>query len=328
MADTTLTAHVFPSANDVEGAQPTGWGETIYEKNLSSFLLATLGVNNFVFSGALLPGSDADLTITVPAGVFWLDGRYVAADAQAITVGASVTTHLFAKLLKDGSGNVSSVAYETNTSGTAPADSTKIGTLVSDSDNITSTTDERLMGPHGVIAITSGTSWTVPAGIYRAYVEVLGAGGGGGGGGEANNTNSGGAGTGGGTTTFDTTLSATGGGAGGAGLGGTATNTGSTPGADGTGSGGQVNLPGRGSHGGAGGGGGGGDTPGHGGGRGGVGGNGGYAASIWTLTPNASITVAIGAAGTAGAGGTGGGGTTADGAAGRAGQAGVILVHY
>ena len=162
MADTSATAHVFPSANDVHGSLAAGWGKTSYELNVSAYLAATLQPNNFVLSGGLLPASDADLTITVPACVAFLNGRYVSVDVQAVTVGASVTTYLFLKLMKDANANVSSVRYETNTTGTQPADSVLIGTLVSNGSAITSTADARQIGPpalyRGPIAVGAGST--------------------------------------------------------------------------------------------------------------------------------------------------------------------------
>ncbi len=181
MADVTATAHVWPSANDLEGGQPVGWGKTAFEKNLSSFWMASRFVNNFVLSGAQLPASDPDLTIQVPTGKFWLDGHFLEVAATNLTLGASNTHHIFLKLLKDGNGNVSSVAYEHNTTGTAPADSTKIGTATTDADNVTSTTDARIT-PGVLVSLGAGT-YTVPAGITKLRIRIIGASGGGGGGG-------------------------------------------------------------------------------------------------------------------------------------------------
>ena len=320
MADVTATAHVFPSANDLEGGQPNGWGETLFEKNMSSFWLATLGVNNFTFSGAVLPASDADLTMQIPTGKFWLDGHFVEIAATNITFPASSTSFIFAKLLKDVNGNVSSVAYEHNTTGTAPADATPIGTAVTDADNVTSTTDLRLLGPHGVIAITSGTSWTVPAGIFRVFAEVFGGGGGGGGGGAGLTNVHGGAGGAGGTTTFDT-LSTTGGAGGGGGPYSGSSGSGSGGAAHAGGSGGTINRLGGGSTGGNAGGGGASGVSSGSGAAGACGGNGGYAASFLAVSPGTTITIAVGSAG-------GGGSAGGNGGAGSAGAAGIILLHY
>ena len=174
--------------------------------------------------------------------------------------------------------------------------------------------------------LTSGTSWTVPAGVTRVDVEIFGASGGGGGGGEGGTTgNSGTAGTAGGTTSFNTgALSTTGGGAGYAGLGAGAAGVGSAGATHGVGSGGTVNRTGGGQSGGNGGESG--TTTNVTGTEGGRGGDGGYVRSYVAVTPGGSVAYAIGAAGSSGAGGTGTGGS--DGGAGVYGQAGVIVLHY
>lgn len=339
MADYTATAHVFPSANDVRGSLAAGWGKTMYESNVGPYLSATLHPNNFVLSGAVLPGSSASLSITVPSCVALIQGRYVSVDATAVTVGASVTSHCFLKILLDANNNVSSVAYETNTSGTAPSNSTKIGTIVSGVGTITSTTDARILGPGHAETLSSGTTWTFPAGITRVFVEVFAPGGGGGGGGEGCDVsgpadgNDGGNGGDGGTANFGA-LTAVGGTGGAGGSGG---KQGSWPanavpiGAAGTASGGTINLTGKGMPGGPGGRGGAGNgaslaspvPPGH---SGGIGGPGGYSAGLVTGTVGSTVSYAVGAAGTAGTAGTGAAGT--DGTVGVAGQAGRIVVHY
>ena len=333
MADVTATAHVFPSANDLEGAQPNGWGETLYEKNLATFWLAGLQVNNYTISGAVLPASDADLTVPIPTGKFWLDGRFVEIAATNITFPASSTSFLFAKLLKDVNGNVSSVAFEHNTSGTPPADATPIGSLVSSGSAITSTTDRRIVATGYVEVLTSGTSWSFPAGITRVYAEVLGASGGGGGGGEGYASasgapgNDGSAGGGGGSTTFGP-LTANGGGGGARGNGGGSASAVPASASPGSSSGGTVVLTGMGAPGGLSGLGGSGSAISVPSGQtGGPGDNGGYAASYIMGAVGSTVTYTIGSAGSAGAGGDGPYEGT-PGGNGLVGQAGRIVIHY
>lgn len=182
MADTSATAHVFPSANDVRGSLAAGWGKTMYELNVGAYLAAALHQNNFVLSGLVIPASSASLSITVPLGVAFINGRYVAVDAQSITVGASVTSFLFLKLMKDANNNISSVQFEVNTTNVVPSDSTPIAQLVSSGSAITSTVDMRIIGPSSSVSVPAGT-YNVPAGITRIKVKVYGASGGGGGGG-------------------------------------------------------------------------------------------------------------------------------------------------
>lgn len=164
MADTGTTSHVYPSANDVHGSLATGWGKTHYELNMSAYLIASLHPHNFVRTGGKIPASSGTLSITIPACTALINGRYVSVDAQSITVGASVTTYLFLKLLKDANGNVSSVAYETNTTSTAPADSILMGTLVSNGSSITSTTDRRQFYRTGITEDFSGPEDSIPQG--------------------------------------------------------------------------------------------------------------------------------------------------------------------
>lgn len=308
---------IWPSQNDV--ALTAGNGKKLLENQWQEVMTATMA-NNIVYSGFALPASSVNLNISVPLGQALIKGRFVdIPGSTTITATASQTNYVFLKFARDGSSLATGAKFEVNTTGTAPADSTAIGTLIANGSAITSTTDARLLGPHGIIALTSGTEWVVPAGLTRIFVEVLGASGGGGGGAENSAAGDGAAGTAGGTTSFDT-YSAIGGSGG---VGGHATASaaaGSQGTAHGTASGGQVNLTGAGRPGGVGGGGGGAAQ------SGAHGGHGGYVASYRAVTQGAEITFAIGAAGASGAGGTGAAG--ADGGAGRAGQAGVILIHY
>lgn len=148
MADYTATAHVFPSANDVRGSLAAGWGKTMYEQNLGPYLIgAILGSTNYIVSGGLLPSTSGTLSITVPACIALIDGRYISTDATIVTVSGSVTSYVFLKVLEDANLNASSVKFEVNTTGTAPSNSVLIGSVVSGVATITSTTDLRHIGP-------------------------------------------------------------------------------------------------------------------------------------------------------------------------------------
>jgi microcystin-dependent protein len=173
MADQSTTSHVYPSANDVHGALATGWGKTHYELNMASYLVASLHPYNFIRSGGKIPASSGTLSITVPACTAFIDGRYVAVNAQSVTVGASVTTYLFLKLLKDANSNVSSVAYETNTSGTYPANSILMCTLVSNGSSITSTADRRTFHRVGIIDSFSGPEDSIPQGSLACFGQAV-----------------------------------------------------------------------------------------------------------------------------------------------------------
>jgi len=318
---------VWPSQNDV--AQTAGNGKKLLENQWGLFTTG-FAQNNYTLSNLLLPGSSASLSINVPAGHAYLAGRWVSIPGStSVTATANLTNYVFLKLTRDGANLVTGVAFEVNTSGTAPADSTPIGTLVAGASTITSTVDTRITGP-GYAQVVSTGIFVYPAGITRIYVEVFGASGGGGGGGEAydvsgptsgGNGSDGGAG---GTTSFSS-FSASGGAGGKGGIGGGNTTAGSAGAAHGAGSGATVNFTGQGLPGGLPGLGGqaGNVAPGL---NGGAGGNGGYAAGWLSGSPGDSPAVVIGAAGTAGSGGSGN--SAQDGGAGQTGLAGRIVIHY
>ncbi len=311
---------IFPSGYDI--AAVVGDGITMRERTLSDNWVGLQSPNNFTSSGMVIPASSLTLSLTMPLGVAYLAGRYVSVPATVLTFSPSTTSYVFLKLTRDVAGNVTGAWYEVNTTNTPPVDATPIATATTSPGAITGTTDERLLGPHGIIELSSGVSWIVKAGLYRLFTEVLGASGGGGGGGEAGSTSdNGGAGGAGGTTSFDA-LSVTGGAGGGAGLSETNGGAEGSPGARGSGNGGDVGLSGHGMPPGMGGPGGDRNA-----GTGGPGGTGGYASGYQNVTPGTALTIAIGAAGTAGTAGAGGG-AGANGVAGQAGLAGRILVHY
>jgi len=218
------------------------------------------------------------------------------------------------------------VAFEVNTSGTAPADSTPIGRLVAGASTITSTVDTRITGP-GYAQVVSTGIFVYPAGITRIYAEVLGASGSGGCGGVAYNVGGSTAGADGpngnaGGTTSLGALTANGGGGGIGGPGGGKNAASPSPAVvHGAASGGMVNITGAGRPGGNGGFGGQGaasEAPGL---NGSPGGSGGYAAGWLSGSPGDSPAVVIGAGGTA---------CTASGlaSAGETGLPGRIVIHY
>ena len=305
---------IWPSQNDV--AQTAGDGKKLLENQWAKPTAVFAG-NNYSLTGLTVPGTSGTLNINVALGTAYLAGRHITIPAATtVTATASTTNFVFLKLTRDGSNLVTGAAFEVNVSGTPPADSTPIATLTAGATTITATSDLRIL-PTTITVLTSGTSWVVPAGISRAFVEVIGASGGGGGGGSAATTTAGTAGGTGGTTSFDT-YSVTGGSGGVGGLGATSGN-GATPGAHGVASGAPITLNGNGSPGG--GGGTGAQTSTNTGQPGAPGGFGSYAAGYISLVPGSSITIAIGAAGAAGSGGSGGAGGL-DGVPGR------ILIYY
>lgn len=330
---------VYPSQNDLYGSGvggSAGDGKKLLETQWRKIAGPLNGQNNYTLTGGTLPATDPDLTMPVAAGTAVLEGHFVQWPATNVTLPASNTSHLFVKLVYGG-GLVTGLEIEDNTSDSPPASSTKLGTATTSGSAVTATTDARILGPGAQVVLTSGTSYPVPAGIYRLKVRVFGASGGGGGGGEGGDGSGspdGAAGTNGGnsgSTTFGA-LTANGGGGGVAGQGGLAAKAApgvsGKSGTPGTASGGKVNLTGRGPAGGPGGTGGndGGGTAGPGG-NGGDGAQGGYAEDWIAVTPGSTITYSIGAAGTAGTAGSGAsnGGV---GEAGLVGQAGRIVLDF
>jgi hypothetical protein len=323
---------VWPSQNDI--AQTTGNGKKLLE-NQWAFVAGVFGHNNYGMTGLTVPSTSASLSINVAAGTAYLSGRWVSIPAStSVTATASFTNYVFLKLARDGANLVTGAVFEVNISGTAPADATPIATLTAGASTITATTDARILGPGPAVVLTSGTTFTYPAGITRIYVEAFAGSGGGGGGGEAYDIagpavgTSGGDGTAGGTTTFNA-LTANGGAAGKGGLGGGVNAAGPASAAHGSASGGYVNLPGLGPPGG---------NPGMGGQTGtaggvappglpgGRGGDGGYSAGYFTGAVGSTLSYAIGAAGTAGTAGSGNPGP--DGSAGQPGLPGRIVIYY
>jgi len=159
-------------------------------ENQWASLAADLGANNFTFTGLTVPGSSANLNISVASGSAYLAGRWISIPASTtVTASASATNFVYLKFVRDGSNLATGAKFEVNTTGTPPADATPIATLVASGSAITSTTDERLIGPRGRKVFTATNStWKIPAGITILDVTVYGSGGGGGGGGAGGGT--------------------------------------------------------------------------------------------------------------------------------------------
>lgn len=137
-----MTVKVFPTLGDVGGA---GAGKVLTEANLVSWLKPLLG-GNFVVSGFTVPASSATLNLDVAAGESLLSGYRVVIDTTTtLAMTASVTNHIYLKLTRDASQNVTEATFEVNTTGTAPADSVKIATATADASTVTSTADARVL---------------------------------------------------------------------------------------------------------------------------------------------------------------------------------------
>jgi uncharacterized protein with putative carbohydrate binding module len=137
---------IFPTANDV--AQTAGEGETLMEKKLYPWVNKWNDFN-FVLTGFVLPASSANLDLNIPPGEAWISGFHVIVPgATTITFGASVTSHLFLKLIKV-STLVTEAKFEHNTTGAAPDDSVYIGTVTTSGSAVTSTQDCRPLSGQG-----------------------------------------------------------------------------------------------------------------------------------------------------------------------------------
>ena len=161
---------VWPSQNDVTPNPGEGktWLE-IYHKALNIGLM----VDNYVLSGGTLPASDTDLTALIAAGSAIIDGRYVEWDQTTITLPNASTSHIFVVLTK-ASSLVNNVVIEDNTTGTAPSDSVKLGTVTTAGGVITTSTDQRLLKRNyklpRLARFTANGTWRCPEGITEVVV--------------------------------------------------------------------------------------------------------------------------------------------------------------
>lgn len=141
-----MTTKIFPTVNDVGG------GKTITEVNFVTLIKAFLA-KNFVVSGFTAPASSADLVLPIDPGEACISGYDVSVDVITnVTCTASATNHIYLKLTRDVSNNVTGATFEVNTTGVAPADSVKIRTAVTGASSITSTADARILSPWDAVA--------------------------------------------------------------------------------------------------------------------------------------------------------------------------------
>ena len=178
MPQVTTTAHVFPSANDLFGPGVAGDGKTSYEKNLADKWLAFLFSRNCVISGGQLPASSGTLTLTIPTGRAYLAGRFIEWQAENVTLPASITSHLWMRVLRDGNTNASSVVIEHNTTGTDPAsaDTTKLGTATTSASAVTSTVDNRsfaFIDQGRIIKPSIGTPELIDGNVITAKLAAI-----------------------------------------------------------------------------------------------------------------------------------------------------------
>lgn len=165
---------IFPTTNDI--AATAGNGRRMLESNLANILTA-LRAQNFVVSGFVIPSSDADLNIDIPTGVAWIGGYRVSVPGSTtVTFTNAATNYVFLKLTRDGNNNVTGVAFEVNTTGTAPTDSVMIAAGIAAGGAITDAWDARYTTPFGWNPVSGPTS--IGTGSTRTHegdVAVTGA---------------------------------------------------------------------------------------------------------------------------------------------------------
>ena len=192
MADFSIVDElVFPSHNEVAPVGSEDAASDLAEQTTAQLIKGIAQASDYVESGLTVPSTSGTLNIDVALGVAFISGlRINIPGATTVTVSPSTTNHLFLKLTRDVNGDVDEALFEINTSGTPPADSIKIATLVADATTITSTTDARPLTAQALAQsrleiFTVSGSFVVPNNVGTIFAVMLGGGSGGGGGGEA-----------------------------------------------------------------------------------------------------------------------------------------------
>lgn len=144
-----MATKIFPSANDINGGL-SGDGKTLKEASFAQLISLLTSRTNKILSGFALPGTDPDLTISIPAGSAIVAGRFVIKDAaEDLTLAASATNHIYLQVVLDGSNNATAANFVANTTGTAPSNSIKIGRAITNANEVTSTSTEPVISAVG-----------------------------------------------------------------------------------------------------------------------------------------------------------------------------------
>lgn len=176
-----MAKRIFPSANNVGNADglPSRYGSErlmnlwMRYARLSARDSFIVGVNDFV------PGLNTpnNLNITVGAGFAIINGYMIESTVQdLVAVNASVTNYVFLKYTLDVNNLANAVAYEVNTSGTAPANSIKIAEVIAGGSSVSTITDYRQVTPVPKVGTYTGTAGTldVTVGFSPAAVYIVG----------------------------------------------------------------------------------------------------------------------------------------------------------
>jgi hypothetical protein len=118
--DTPITSvTVWPSQNNVGG------GKKLNEPMVSAAFRA-FTADSFIVSGFSVP-TESGPQLTIAAGEAVINGyRVYMSDPSIVECSEDVDNYVFIKLLKDGLGQVTEVAFEVNTTGIQPVDSVPI----------------------------------------------------------------------------------------------------------------------------------------------------------------------------------------------------------
>ncbi len=192
MADFAIVDElIFPTHNEVAPVGDEDDASDLAEQTVSQLIKGVAQASNYAESGLTVPSTSVDLDIDVALGVAFITGERInVPGATTVTVSPSTTNHLFLKMNRDINGDVDDAEYEVNTTGTPPADSIKLATLVADGVGITSTVDARPLTAQAISEsrmeiFTASGVFSVPNDVGTVTVVMLGAGSGGGGGGES-----------------------------------------------------------------------------------------------------------------------------------------------
>jgi hypothetical protein len=158
---------VFPTDGDANGGVP-GAGIIGTEANLSLLWKYLRGGSNFVLSGFTLPASGTRTSVLLPGGIAFIDGYIVSTttgNGNLVTFSASTTVHVYLRLVLSGVKVVGAMHefIDGASEPSQPANSVKLGKLITDANNVTSYTDERPNGRvvFGAVGV-GGTSIDLP----------------------------------------------------------------------------------------------------------------------------------------------------------------------
>jgi hypothetical protein len=122
-------------------------GQQMYETILRDWLAGIMsGSGAFVASGLTVPSSSVNLNLSVAAGVAYIDGYRLEADAEVIALPASQTSYVYLVYAIDGFDNVTGHSLTSNTTGVTPAKGVLLCTAVTNGSAVTSTVDRRKVG--------------------------------------------------------------------------------------------------------------------------------------------------------------------------------------